>query len=50
MYELTEHDGTTTLTLTHDNSPTQDDAEKMVANVWAPVLADIKRVAEEGRL
>lgn len=48
-YELAEHDGATTLTLTHGNSPTQDDAENMVANAWAPVLADIKRVVEEGR-
>ncbi|XDP45191.1 SRPBCC domain-containing protein [Sinomonas sp. P10A9] len=48
-YELTEDDGATTLTLTHGNSQTQDDAEKMVANAWAAVLADIKRVVEEGR-
>jgi hypothetical protein len=46
-YELTKHGGGTTLTLTHGNSPTQDDAENMVAKAWAPVLADIKRVVEE---
>jgi hypothetical protein len=46
-YELTEHDGATTLTLTHGNSPTQSDADTMVANAWAPVLADIEGIVEE---
>jgi uncharacterized protein YndB with AHSA1/START domain len=49
-YELVEHDGATTLTLTHGNSPTQADADTMVANSWTPVLADIKRVVEEGQV
>ncbi|BCT78015.1 transcriptional regulator [Sinomonas cyclohexanicum] len=47
-YELTEHNGATTLTLTHGNSPTQADADSMVTTSWAPVLADIKRVVEAG--
>jgi hypothetical protein len=49
-YELVEHDGGTTLTLTHGNSPTQAEADAMVAKSWAPVLADIKRVVEEGQV
>jgi len=48
-YELASHDGATTLTLTHGNSPTLADAESMVTNAWAPVLADLKREVEQAR-
>lgn len=47
-HELAEHDGATILTLTHGNSRTQKEAENMAANAWAPILADLKRVVEEG--
>lgn len=45
-YELWGEDGKTTLTLTQDNNPTQEEADKMAANNWAPVLQRLKTVAE----
>jgi uncharacterized protein YndB with AHSA1/START domain len=45
-YELSEEAGRTTLRLTQDNNPTQDDADKMAANNWGPVLEALKKVAE----
>lgn len=45
-YELSGEDGKTTLTLTQDNNPTQEEADKMAANNWAPVLQGLKNVAE----
>lgn len=48
-YELAELDGATTLTLTHGNSASLAEAEHMVANAWAPVLAEIKREVEKTR-
>jgi uncharacterized protein YndB with AHSA1/START domain len=43
---LEEHDGTTTLTLTQDNNPTQAEADEMAASNWAPMLEGLKGVAE----
>lgn len=45
-YELSGEDGKTTLTLTQDNNPTQEEADKMAANNWAPVLQGLKSAAE----
>lgn len=46
-YELTGDDGETTLTLIQDNNPTQDAADKMAKDNWAPVLAGLKKTAEK---
>lgn len=39
-------DGTTILTLTQDNNPTQEDADKMAKDNWGPVLNALKEAAE----
>jgi uncharacterized protein YndB with AHSA1/START domain len=44
---LEEHDGTTTLTLTQDNNPTQAEADQMAETNWSPMLLGLKAVAEE---
>jgi len=45
-YELAGDDGRTTLTLRQDNNPTQEEADQMAKNNWAPVLEALKEVAE----
>ena len=45
-YKLSGEDGKTTLTLTQDNNPTREEADKMAANNWAPVLQGLKKAAE----
>ncbi len=45
-YELAGEDGTTILTLTQDNNPTQEDADKMADDNWGPVLNGLKDTAE----
>lgn len=45
-YELSGEDGHTVLTLSQDNNPTQEEADKMAANNWAPVLEGLKKTAE----
>ena len=45
-YELAGEDGRTTLTLTQDNNATQEEADSMAANNWAPVLQGLKKTAE----
>jgi hypothetical protein len=45
-YELAGEDGTTILTLTQDNNPTQEDADKMAEDNWGPVLNGLKDTAE----
>ena len=45
--ELVEKDGKTTLTLTQDNNPTQDDADSMAKNNWGPMLQGLKETAEK---
>ena len=44
--ELSERDGQTTLTFTQGNSPSQKEADDMVAQAWAPALQIIKKVSE----
>jgi uncharacterized protein YndB with AHSA1/START domain len=44
---LEEHDGTTRLTLTQDNNPTQAEADQMAETNWGPMLLGLKAVAEE---
>jgi len=46
IYELAGDDGKTTLTLRQDNNPSQEEAEKMAKNNWAPVLEGLKEIAE----
>lgn len=45
-YKLSGEDGTTLLTLVQDNNPSQEEAERMAANNWAPVLQGLKKTAE----
>jgi uncharacterized protein YndB with AHSA1/START domain len=45
-YELTEDHGKTTVTLTQDNNATQDEADKMAADNWGPMLQGLKETAE----
>ena len=45
-YELAGEGGTTTLTLTQDNNPTQAEADAMAENNWGPVLRVLKETAE----
>jgi uncharacterized protein YndB with AHSA1/START domain len=48
-YELEPLDGGgTALTLTHGNSPSQDAADRMVADGWTPMLQELRKVAENG--
>ena len=46
-YELAGDDGKTTLTLTQDNNETQEAADKMAQENWAPVLKGLKETAEK---
>jgi uncharacterized protein YndB with AHSA1/START domain len=48
-YELAGDDGKTTLTLTQDNNPTKEEAEKMAKDNWGPVLQGLKETAEKHR-
>jgi uncharacterized protein YndB with AHSA1/START domain len=45
-YELSAENGKTSLKLTQDNNATQEEADKMAANNWAPVLQGLKTTAE----
>jgi len=45
-YELTGEDGKTTLTLTQDNNPSQEEADKMADDNWGPVLDALKETVE----
>jgi uncharacterized protein YndB with AHSA1/START domain len=45
-YELTDHDGTTELTVKQDNNASQEEANSMAENNWGPVLEGLKKVAE----
>ncbi|HET9780929.1 MAG TPA: SRPBCC family protein [Candidatus Dormibacteraeota bacterium] len=45
-YELSGENGRTLLTLIQDNNPSQEEADKMAANNWAPVLQGLKKTAE----
>jgi uncharacterized protein YndB with AHSA1/START domain len=46
-YDLAEVDGSTQLTLTQDNMPSQEAADEMVAKGWQPILEGLKSVVEE---
>lgn len=48
-YQLTEHGGTTRLTLTQSNNPTREAAEAMARDGWTPMLQTLKRVLEGDR-
>lgn len=45
--ELAEKDGRTTLTLTQDNNPTQEEADSMATDNWGPMLDGLKQTAEK---
>lgn len=45
-YELAGGDGTTVLTLTQDNNPSQEEADKMASENWGPVLKGLKETVE----
>src|SRR5437588_4908484 len=45
-YEHTEQGGDTVLTLVQDNNASQEDADKMAADNWGPVLQGLKQTAE----
>jgi uncharacterized protein YndB with AHSA1/START domain len=45
-FELTEAGGRTTLALTQSNNPSQEAADQMAKNNWAPMLQGLKAVAE----
>jgi uncharacterized protein YndB with AHSA1/START domain len=44
--ELAEEGEKTGLTLTQDNNPTQEEADKMAADNWGPILRGLKQTAE----
>lgn len=46
-YELADEGGTTVLTLSQDNNPTQEAADQMAENNWGPVLEGLKQTAEK---
>ena len=46
-YELLSNGNETTLTLTQGNSPTQEDADKMIKGGWEPILQQIKELLEK---
>ena len=45
-YDLAGQDGETTLTLTQDNNPSQEEADKMAESNWGPVLQGLKETVE----
>jgi uncharacterized protein YndB with AHSA1/START domain len=46
-YQLAGDDRKTDLTLIQDNNPSQEEADKMAKDNWAPVLQDLKETAEK---
>jgi uncharacterized protein YndB with AHSA1/START domain len=46
-YELAGEDGRTTLTLTQDNNASQEEADRMAADNWGPVLDGLKETVEK---
>jgi len=46
-YQLAGDNGKTDLTLIQDNNPSQQEADKMAKDNWAPVLKDLKETAEK---
>jgi uncharacterized protein YndB with AHSA1/START domain len=47
-YRLAERDGHTALTLTQSNNESQEAADAMAENGWAPMMADLKKLVEAG--
>jgi uncharacterized protein YndB with AHSA1/START domain len=45
--ELAEKGGKTTLTLTQDNNATQEEADRMAADNWGPMLEGLRKAAEK---
>ncbi len=46
-YTLSGDDGRTTLSLTQDNNPSQEEADQMAQNNWRPVLEGLKELVEK---
>ena len=46
-YELVQNGATTILTLTQDNNATREEADKMAADNWGPMLEGLKKTAEK---
>lgn len=46
-YELAEADGQTILTLKQTNNASQQEADRMAADNWGPILEGLKEVAEK---
>lgn len=46
-YELHETDGVTTVSFTQGNSPSQEEADNMIANFWSAALQTIKGICEK---
>lgn len=44
--QLAEEGDKTSLTLTQDNNPTQEEADKMASENWGPMLRGLKQTAE----
>jgi hypothetical protein len=47
-YDLETADGSTRLALIQDSNATQEEADRMAQDSWAPVLEALKVIAEEG--
>jgi len=45
-YDLAGQDGETTLTLTQDNNPSQEEADQKAESNWGPVLEGLKETVE----
>lgn len=46
-FDLADEGGKTILTLTQDNNPTQEEADKMAKDNWGPVLKGLKQTVEK---
>ena len=46
-FDLSEHDGATVLVLHQDNNASQEEADQMAENGWAPILQGLKAVVEK---
>ena len=47
LYELSDKQGNTVLTLTQGNNPSQEAADSMAKNAWTPMLQTLKTVLEK---
>ncbi len=46
-YELVQNGAMTTLTLTQDNNASRDEADRMAADNWGPMLEGLKKTVEQ---